>query len=89
MTELDPCLAGCDAALAEAQLLIAVLDGLGGNDAALDPVRRSIAALRREVDRLRGVKVMSQRRYTDPFWTNMAPGQLPWPTLDRPDADPI
>ena len=70
-------------------MLIAVLDGLGGNDAALDPVRRSIAALRREVDRLRGIKVVAQRKNNDPLWTDLAAGQLPWPTLDRPDADPI
>ena len=89
MTELDPCLAGCDAALAEAQLLIAVLGGLEADDAALDPVRRSIAALRRAVDRLRGVKVITQRKNTDRFWTDMVTGQLPWPTLERPAADPV
>jgi len=82
MIELDPCLAGCDSALAEAELLLAVLGASGTDAAALAPVRASIAVLRREVDRLRGLKVHPARRKTDPFWMQTGKSQSPWPSAD-------
>lgn len=79
MTDLDPCLAGCDAALAEAELLLAMLNDAALIDAELGPVRRSITTLRREVDRLRGMKVVPSRRETDPFWMKLGSADSPWP----------
>lgn len=79
MTDLDPCLAGCDSALAEAELLLAMLGAAGSDDDALAPVKLSIATLRREVDRLRGLKVVPVRRRTDPFWMELGgSGESPW-----------
>jgi len=79
MTDLDPCLAGCDAALAEAQALLAMLDGAGLDEAAIAPVRGSIARLRREIDRLRGLKVAPAPRQSDPWWIELGGGgESPW-----------
>ena len=88
MTNLDPCLAGCDSALAEAELLLAMLAGSGSDEVALVPVRASITALRREVDRLRGLKVPPARRKTNPFWTQFGEAQSPWPSIGSPTAEP-
>ena len=78
MTDLDPCLAGCDCALAEAEQLLAILAASGTDEAALAPVRASIATLRREVDRLRGLKVAPSRKKANPFWMDLGGGTTPW-----------
>ena len=88
MTDLDPCLAGCDAALAEAELLLAMLGAVAPVDAGLEPVRRRIETLRREVDRLRGMKVASPRRKTDPLWTDIHGVGSPWPVSGAEAAEP-
>jgi hypothetical protein len=78
MTELESYLAGCDAALAEADLLVVRLAGL---PPSLNPevatARRSIAALRREVDRLRGMKSAPWRREMHP--KRSEPSEPIWP----------
>lgn len=84
MTDLDPCLAGCDSALAEAELLLAMLAATGTDESALVPVRASIAKLRREVDRLRGLKVAPSRKNADPFWMELGGGQSPWTANGAP-----
>jgi len=89
MTNLDPCLAGCDRALAEAERLLAVLAATDGDEAALTPVRTTIARLRREVDRLRGLKVSPARREFSPFRTQLTGGKSPWPSIVVPTADPV
>lgn len=78
MTDLIPCLAGCDSALAEAELLLALLAASGTDEAALAPVRMSIANLRREVDRLRGIKVAPARKKSGPLWMEIGGGESPW-----------
>ena len=80
MTGLDPCLIGCDSALAEADLLLVML---GNSPAALDPelaaVRLRIARLRREVDRLRGMPIEPDRRTLQPDWSGSTAIGSPWP----------
>lgn len=79
MTDLIPCLLGCDTALAEADLLIAMLsvdrDSLGPE---LVAVRTRIARLRREVDRLRGMPIVPARREIHPDWIDLVSGGSPW-----------
>lgn len=86
MTDLDPCLAGCDKALAEAELLIACLvDFPASIEPELTATRQRIAALRREVDRLRGMPAISSRKKIHPDWLNIADSGSPW-TIGRRDA---
>ena len=87
MTDLDPCLAGCDSALAEAELLLAMLAATGTDEAALAPVRHSIAKLRREVDRLRGLKVAPSQKKADPFWMELGGGESLWTPGSDPQGD--
>lgn len=87
MNELDPCLAGCDSALAEAERLLAMLAATGSDEESLAPVRASVARLRREIDRLRGLKVPPARRKTGPSWTQSPGGESPWPSIVAPTAD--
>ncbi len=87
MTDLDPCLAGCDSALAEAELLLAMLAASGTNETALAPVRASIATLHREVDRLRGLKVTPSRKKVDPLWMEIGGGGSPWSPGGLPVGD--
>lgn len=79
MTDLEPCLSGCDQALAEADLLIA---SLADFPTALEPeltaTRQRIAALRREVERLRGMATDSPRRDIHPDWIDLASNGSPW-----------
>lgn len=89
MTDLDPCLAGCDRALAEAERLLALLAATGYDEAALMPVRATIARLRREVDRLRGLEVSPARNEINPFRTQLIGAKSPWPTTIAPTADPV
>ena len=89
MNELDPCLAGCDSALGEAERLLAMLAATGSAEESLAPVQASIARLRREVDRLRGLKVAPARRKTGPLWMQSSGGESPWPTNVTPTADPV
>lgn len=80
MTDLDPCLLGCDSALAEADVLIAML---AASPDSLEPelaaVRVQIARLRREVDRLRGMPTVPTRRTSQPDWIELAGSGSPWP----------
>lgn len=79
MTNLDPCLRGCDLALAEADLLIELLsEGCESLDPELTAVRRQIARLRGEVDRLRGMPTLPTRRRVHPDWTDLASASSPW-----------
>ena len=87
MTDLDPCLAGCESALAEAEELLAVLAATGCDEAAVAPIRHSIARLRREVDRLRGLKVPQIPRKADPLWVELGSEEAPWPAAGSPNAD--
>ena len=87
MTDLEPCLAGCDSALAEADLLLAILAASGTNESALAPVRDSIATLHREVDRLRGFKVAPLRKKADPFWMELGGGESPWSSTGASPGD--
>jgi len=79
MTDLDPCLLGCDSALAEADLLIAMLsDGPGSLEPELSAVRLRIAALRHEIERLRGLPTLPVRRKIHPDWIDLAANGSPW-----------
>jgi hypothetical protein len=80
MTDYDPCLAGCDHALAEAELLIARLavDTTALNP-ELDAFADRIATLRREVNRLRGLPTVRVRKPKDPDWNALVHGAAPWP----------
>ncbi len=84
MAELQPCLAGCDQALAEAEVLIA---SLARFPASLDPelaaTKLRIAALRHEVERLRGMTTFRVRRKIHPDWIDLANGVTPWPAAGR------
>lgn len=79
MTDIEPYLLGCDQALAEADLLIA---SLGDFPASIEPeltaTRQRIAALRREVERLRGMATLSPRRKIHPDWIDLASNGSPW-----------
>lgn len=86
MNDLDPCLAGCDAALAEAELLLAMLGRGSPAGIDLDGAKASIAALRREVDRLRGMKVVPARRRNDPLSIELPGPNSPWPSVDGQQA---
>ena len=80
MTDLDPCLLGCDNALAEADSLLVML---ANSSVSLDPelaaVRLRIARLRREVDRLRGMPIDPDRRKLQPDWIGLTTIGSPWP----------
>ena len=79
MTDLDPCLLGCEVALAKADLLIAMLsDSSDSLDPELSAVRMRIALLRREVDRLRGMATVPARRKIHPDWIDLASNGSPW-----------
>lgn len=88
MTDLDPCLAGCDAALAEAERMLAMLGAGGTDDTALAPVRHSIAKLRREVGRLRGLKTPRIRKENDPLWIDLVASRSPWPSTRGASLEP-
>ena len=79
MTDLDPCLLGCDSALAEADLLIAMLsDSSDSLDPELTAVRLTITRLRREVDRLRGMPIVPARGKIHPDWIDLSSEGSPW-----------
>lgn len=79
MTDFEPCLSGCDQALAEADLLIACMTDF---PASLEPelaaTRERIAALRHEVDRLRGMTPLPPRRKMHPDWIKLSSKGSPW-----------
>ena len=79
MPSLDPCLAGCDHALAEADRLIA---SLAGFPVSLEPelaaTRIRIAVLRREVERLRGMTTLPPRRKIHPDRIDLSNSASPW-----------
>ena len=82
MTDLDPCLLGCDNALAEAELLIAMLSGASDSlEPELSAVQMRIGLLRREVDRLRGMSTVPTRRKIHPDWIDLASNGSPWATI--------
>ncbi len=79
MTDIQPCLAGCDQALAEADLLIACLaDFPASLEPELAATRQRIAILRREVDRLRGMTTLPRRRKKHPDWIDLSNNGSPW-----------
>lgn len=79
MTDLDPFLLDCDTALVEAELLITMLsDSL---DPELAAVRLRIAALRHEVERLRGMATLPVRRKAPPDWSEHTANGSPWAAL--------
>ena len=80
MTKLETWLSGCDKALAEADLLIATLSDFPASlEPELTATRLRISALRREVDRLRGMPADPQRR-------KIAPDQIDLFNIDSPWA---
>jgi hypothetical protein len=79
MTDLQPCLSGCDQALAEADLLIASLAyGPARLEVELSGIRDRIATLRREVERLRGMGGAPMRTRIEPDWTDLSGSESPW-----------
>ena len=85
MTNLEPWLSGCDKALAEADLLIATLSDFPASlEPELTATRLRISELRREVDRLRGMPAVPQRRKIHPDWIDLANIDSPW-AADRSD----
>jgi len=79
MTDLDPCLFGCDNALAEADLLLLMLSEYPASlESELIATRARIAALRREVERLRGMTTVPARRRIQPDWTDLTSDGSPW-----------
>lgn len=87
MTDLDHCLLGCDKALAEADSLLVTLSGEPASlDSEITAVRRRIAILRHEVERLRGL-APRVRRNIHPDWINLSNGSSPWPVPSRDFAE--
>jgi hypothetical protein len=81
MTNLDPCLRGCDLALAEADRLVQLLvDCPDSLDHEIDAVRLRIAALRSEVERLRGIPTFVPGRKVHPKWIDLPGEGSPWAT---------
>ena len=79
MTDLDPCLLGCDNALAEADRLIACMAEFPASpEPELTATRQRIGALRREVERLRGMATLPARRKIHPDWIDLASNGSPW-----------
>ena len=79
ITCLDPCLIGCDHALAEADKLIqSLVDCPASLDPELAAVRMRIGALRHEVERLRGMPIMPMRRETRPDRIDLTAIGSPW-----------
>ena len=63
-----------------------MLAASGTDEAALAPVRDSIATLHREVARLRGLNVAPLRKKADPFWMELGSGQSPWESGGTPQG---
>ena len=85
MTNLEPWLSGCDKALAEADSLIATLSDFPASlEPELTATRLRISELRREVDRLRGMPAIPQRRKIHPDWIDLSNIDSPW-AADRSD----
>ena len=79
MTDIEPCLTGCDQALAQADLLIACLANFPASlEPELTATRQRIAALRREVERLRGIYSIPAWRNIHPDWIHLSDGPSPW-----------
>jgi hypothetical protein len=87
MCDLDPCLRGCDSALAEADLLIAMLSAIPESARPeMAALRGRIALLRHEVGRLRGQPLPWSARRFDHGNALDAHG-LPWPLGSGPAND--
>ena len=79
MNDIEPCLSGCDQALAEADRLIACLAEFPASlEPELTATRQRIAVLRREVERLRGMTTLPRRRKMHPDWIDLASEGSPW-----------
>lgn len=88
MTDLQPCLSGCNQALAEAELFIASLEyGPARLEVELSGIRDRIATLRREVERLRGMGGAPMRKRIEPDWSDLSGSESPWCTPDRDQAE--
>ena len=88
MIDLDCYLGACDALLAEADLLVARLTtSPEALDSDLSATRAKIEQVRREVERLRGMK-STYGRAIYPEWTDFPESELPWPSgrPSGPDA---
>lgn len=84
MTDLEPWLAACEHALAEAELQLARLTGLPPDLAPeLSAVRLMIAAMRLEVEQLHGGPISAAPRKISPKWIDQAGWRPPWPTEPR------
>lgn len=82
MSSLDPCLLGCDLALAEADQLIRLASDCAGSlDPEIAAVRLRIAALRHEVERLRGMPALPVRRKIHPDRIDLTAVGSPWESL--------
>ncbi len=85
MTDFQPYLAGCDQALAEAELLITSLtEGPGQIDEDLTALRQRIATMRLEVERLRGMRRAPIPKRIQPERINFNGLDSPWATARQP-----
>lgn len=88
MTDVEPCLAGCEQALAEAEFLLTTLRVIPGSlEPELATVCARIARLRNEVERLRGMTTVRVRRNIHPDWIELAGGSTPWPAGRRDGSE--
>ena len=88
MIDAEPCLAGCEQALAEAEFLLTGLAALPGSlEPELTSVRARIARLRFEVERLRGMSTVRTRRNIHPDWIELIGGRAPWPAGRRDGSE--
>lgn len=84
MTKIEPCLLGCDTALAEADRLMHLLCGYSRPlDPEITALRRRIAALRKEVERLRGITSVRAERRMNTDWIDPSHIGSPWAAPDR------
>lgn len=89
MTDLDPCLRGCDLALAEADRLVQLLaDCPDSLDREIEAVRLRIAVLRSEVERLRGMPALVPSRKVQPKWIDLPGEGSPW-AIDNGQSEGI
>lgn len=78
MIDLQPCLSGCDRALAETDTLLSRLTDLPPEmTPELDLARLQVAALRREVERLRGMATVEPLVRVHPDRMK-SPSKTPW-----------
>lgn len=90
MTKLETWLSGCDKALAEADLLIATLSDFPASlEPELTATRLRISDLRHEVDRLRRMSAVPQRRKKAPDRLDLSNIHSPWATVQSDPASKV